>query len=221
MRQKVLLLTRQREMKLYNVTLLIPLMASLTEGFSMLSPRFSSTFDKYLREMDELFERDWPSSLMEKHLKQIEGTVGEDKAMTFYRASPKYSVLHDHDKFEVKIEVPGYKPEEINVGLRAGGRMLTVSGHHKEERDNSSMSSKFQQNFSLDPSILINEIKADLVGSTLLVSAPRKADLLLVNRSIPVNMVASGDEPIPITEHSKVEQKVTEEKKEAAAALKP
>lgn len=204
-------------MKLSNITV-IPLLASMAEGFSLLSPRFSLNFDKYLRDMDELFERDWPSSMMEKHLKEIEGTMGNDRAMTFYRASPKYEVTHNHDKFEVKIDVPGYKPDEIDVGIRGSGRMLSVTGYHKEEKEGSSMSSRFQQNFSLDPTIVLDELKADMVGTTLVVSAPRKAELLIESRKIPVNAIASSDETVPITKHE--EQKETSLKNEETT-LKP
>lgn len=204
-------------MKLSNITV-IPLLASMAEGFSMLSPRFSLNFDKYLRDMDELFERDWPSSMMEKQLKELEGTMGNDRAMTFYRASPKYDVTHNHEKFEVKLDLPGYKPDEIDVGIRGGGRMLSITGQHKEENEGSSMSSRFQQNFSLDPTIVLDELKADMVGTTLVVSAPRKAELLIESRKIPVNAIAASDATVPITKHD--EQKETLPKNDETS-LKP
>ena len=55
----------------------------------MLAPRFADfpqRFGKYLKEFDEIFEPDWPSTMMEKQLEYF-----KDLSMiSFHRASPDY-----------------------------------------------------------------------------------------------------------------------------------
>lgn len=187
----------------------------------MISPRgfFPQTFGKYLHEIDEIFEQDWPSTFMEKQLEEFKGTLTKaeetmgikksDKMKTFVRSSPRYEVIDGADKFEVKVDVPGFKPNEIEVELRAGGRLLTITGNHEEKEETREFSSKFQQNFSMDPSILTDELHADFQDDTLVISAPRKVERLPETRDIPIKMI----------EHSKKSGK--DKKKGDKEKLKP
>lgn len=169
----------------------IPILIAATEGFSMLTPRFADfprRFGKYLKELDEIFEPDWPSAFMEKQLEEF-----KDSSMVFHRASPRYEVTEKPDMFEVTVDVPGFKPEEIEVGLKGGGRILTISGQHDQKTEGRSFSSRFQQNFSLDPSIQTDQMSADMKGSTLVVSAPR-IDRLPESRKIPIQRIEAAPE---------------------------
>lgn len=175
-------------MKVYYV---IPFAIAAAEGFSMITPRFADfprRFGKYLKEFDEIFEPDWPSTFMEKQLEEF-----KDASMIFHRASPRYEVTEKPDQFEVAIEIPGFKPEEIEVGLKGGGRILTISGQHEEKKEEgrSFSSQSFQQNFSLDPSIQIDLMSAEMKGSTLIVSAPR-IDRLPETRTIPIQRLEAA-----------------------------
>ncbi len=169
----------------------IPILIAATEGFSMLTPRFADfprRFGKYLKELDEIFEPDWPSAFMEKQLEEF-----KDSSMVFHRASPRYEVTEKPDMFEVTIDVPGFKPDEIEVGLKGGGRILTISGQHEQKGEGRSFSSRFQQNFLLDPSIQTDQMSADMKGSTLVVSAPR-IDRLPESRKIPIQRIEAAHE---------------------------
>jgi HSP20 family protein len=176
-------------MKVYFI---IPILIAATEGFSMLTPRFADfprRFGKYLKELDEIFEPDWPSAFMEKQLEEFK----DSSSMVFHRASPRYEVIEKPDSFEVKIDVPGFKPEEIEVGLKGGGRILTISGQHEQKEAGRSFSSKFQQNFSLDPSIQTDQMSADMIGTSLIVTAPR-IDRLPESRKIPIQRIEAAPE---------------------------
>mmetsp|Transcript_833 Transcript_833/g.1305 ORF Transcript_833/g.1305 Transcript_833/m.1305 type:complete len:202 (-) Transcript_833:174-779(-) len=177
----------------------IPILFASAEGFSMLTPRFADfprRFGKYLKEFDEIFEPDWPSTFMEKQLEEFKkGTSSASSSMIFHRASPRYEVTEKADKFEVKVEVPGFKAEEIEVGLKGGGRVLTISAMHEEKEGGQKISSQFQQNFSLDPSIQTDHMTADLKGNTLFVAAPR-VDSLPESRKIPIQRIAGSSEEI-------------------------
>lgn len=192
----------------------IPILFTATEGFSMLAPRFADfpqRFGKYLKEFDEIFEPDWPSTMMEKQLEDFK----DSSMISFHRASPRYEVMENPEKFEVSIDVPGFKPEEIKVGLKGGGRILTISGQHEQKDDKRFVSSQFQQNFSLDPSIQTDKMHADLKGSTLVVTAPR-TDRLPESRTIPIQKIEAA------SEHGHEEEKATTAKKEEKEkAVKP
>jgi HSP20 family molecular chaperone IbpA len=194
-------------MKFLSLAIIPSLLCGGIEGFSMLTPRFSDfpqRFGKYLKEFDQMIqEPDWPSSFMEEALEDFKN----DSSMIFHRASPKYEVLEKHDLFSVKIDVPGFKAEEIEVGLKAGGRLLTVSGVHEEKGEGRSISSKFQQNFSLDPSIQIEQMTADLMGETLVVKAPR-IDALPECRNIPIVSMTED----PTVDEQKTTSKLQDEK---------
>ena len=188
---------------------IIPFLFAATEGFSLLTPRFADfprRFGKYLKEFDEIFEPDWPSTFIEKQFEEF-----KDSSMVFHRASPRYEVTEKPDKFEVSIEVQGFKPEEIEVGLKGGGRILTISGRHEVKDEGRSLSSQFQQNFSLDPSIQTDQMSADLQGSTLVVTAPR-IDRLPESRKIPIQRLEGSTENIQEQEEKKEEQNVAKEK---------
>ena len=165
----------------------------------MLSPRgfFPQKFGKYLEEIDEMFEMDWPSTFMEKQLAEFKDMLPSSEksnAMaTFKRASPRYEVTDNYERFEIKLDVPGFKPDEIEVGLKAGGRLLTITGYHEVQEEGRKFQTQFQQNFSLDPSILTEELTADFQGDRLTVSAPRKVERLPESRKIPIKMIGAGE----------------------------
>ena len=188
--------------------ILIPSLFTASTGFSMLDPRhfFPQRFGKYLEEIDEMFEKDSPSTFIEKQLDEfkdnmIPTTTTDMKGgslASFKRASPRYEVIDDSERFEVKVDVPGFTHDEIEVGLRAGGRILTVTGHHEVEEEGRKFQARFQQNFSLDPSILTEELSADFRGEKLVVSAPRKVEHLPESRTIPIKTINGAEEKIGV-----------------------
>ncbi len=199
-------------MKLYAT---IPIILASAEGFSMITPRFADfprRFGKYLKEFDEIFEPDWPSTIMEKQLEEFKKTK-DSSSMIFHRASPRYEVTEQSDKFEVKVDVPGFKAEEIEVGLKGGGRVLTISAMHEEKGEGRQFSSQFQQNFSLDPSIQTDQMTADLKGSTLFVTAPR-VDSLPESRQIPIQRIEGISDEKVVDEKKKAESKIEEKEGE-------
>lgn len=153
---------------------------------------FPNRFGQYLKDVGEIMEKDWPSTFMEDDLEEFARTMRKDTfgMATFHRASPRYEVLDSPDKFEVQIDVPDFTPEEISIDLKAGGRILSVIGSHEEKDEGHMMTSKFQQNFTLDPSIMTNELVADLKDKKLTITAPRMVDRLPESRK--VEMLING-----------------------------
>ena len=52
--------------------------------------------------------------------------------ISIHCAIPRYKVMINPEAFEVSINVSGFKPEEITVGLKGGGRIFIISVHHKQ-----------------------------------------------------------------------------------------
>ena len=154
----------------------------------MISPHFTNfpkRFGSYLKELDEIFEPDWPATFFEKTIEEMKGS-----SETFHAASPRYEVTESKDKFELAMELPGYKMDEVDIQLKAGGRLLSVRGAHETKDKGHKMSSRFQQNFSLDPSIEIEKMTANFNehDHTLHIAAPR-VNRLPENRQIPIHML--------------------------------
>jgi HSP20 family protein len=64
----------------------------------------------------------------------IERFFGDDREGFFpARGLPSVDVAESADTIEVKLDLPGVKPEEVNVEV--SGNVLTVSGERKEEKE--------------------------------------------------------------------------------------
>lgn len=112
--------------------------------------------------------------------------------MGFKQSSPRYEITNDNDKFEVAIDLPGVKMEDIHVALEGDNSVLSISGVREASGESYSFTSKFSQSFSLDPSIDIDKFTANLKDGVLIVSAPK--DMKRLEQSI---------RKIPIIDHSK------------------
>jgi HSP20 family protein len=81
--------------------------------------RLTRPFDRIVDEMEDLFERFWEG-----------GDGGLSRLETYY---PKANLAETDGNFELSVDLPGMKPEEIKVEMRNGN--LVVSGERKEEKE--------------------------------------------------------------------------------------
>jgi HSP20 family protein len=58
---------------------------------------------------------------------------GEDRELAWTEFTPRVNMAETDKQYEITAELPGLKPEEINVDLK--GEMLTISGERKEETE--------------------------------------------------------------------------------------
>jgi HSP20 family protein len=56
-----------------------------------------------------------------------------EESWPFRRVAPALDVAETNGTVEVRLDVPGVEPKEIDILLN--GNMLTVSGHRKEEKE--------------------------------------------------------------------------------------
>lgn len=86
-------------------------------------------------------------------------------------ASPRYELVDNEDKFQLSVDVPGVKMDDINVSLEDG--YLTVSGQRSSGSDESRFTSWFSQTFSLDAAVDVDQFSASLADGVLVVEAPK------------------------------------------------
>lgn len=99
--------------------------------------------------------------------------------------SPRYEITDSDNKFQLAVDVPGVKIENIDVSLEDG--VLTVSGHREATDPNYSFKSRFSQSFSLDPAVDVDKFTADLKNGVLTVAAPKDLKKIEANiRKIPI-----------------------------------
>ena len=80
--------------------------------------RLPATFPRLENEMEDL---------MERYL----GNGGEDWSLT--RFTPSLNVSETENGYDVSVELPGLKPEEVNVEFKDGN--LWISGEKKQETE--------------------------------------------------------------------------------------
>ena len=101
---------------------------------------------------------------------------------------------YEPNSVTMKLEVPGLDSEDINVEMKSGGRVLSVSAD-KEIRDDekqSFSSSHFRQSFTLDPGVETDKLTANLVDGVLTLHAPRH-ETLPPNRKIPITHIYQAE----------------------------
>ena len=134
--------------------------------------------------------------------------------MGFKQSSPRYEILNDDAKFEVAVDLPGVKMDDISVKL--DNSILSISGVREASGESYRFTSKFSQSFSLDPSVDIESFTANLKDGVLVVSAAKDLKRLEQNiRNIPITEVPAieeSKEKVTESEEKKVpiEMKVTE-----------
>lgn len=126
--------------------------------------RFTSLFDQMDREMRDLMHGVW-------------GTDGGELAtMNFV---PSVDFVEKENEFEVTVDLPGLKPEEVNVELK--GEALWITGERKEEKEEKDKTyhriersyGEFRRVLALPSAVKEDEIEAKFVDGVLKVSVPK------------------------------------------------
>lgn len=131
--------------------------------------------------------------------------------------SPRFKVVDDETKFQLSIDVPGVKTEDIDISLEDGylsvrAQRVVAGG---DESSKTRYSSKFSQSFSLDPAVDVEKFTATLDHGVLVVTAPKDLKKIEENiRKIPISSVESSSSPsvaAPAATESSFDEAVTKE----------
>ena len=131
---------------------------------------------------------------------------------SFSSSAPRYDLVDDEYKFEVSIDVPGVKREDIDISLEDG--YLSIRG------ERFSPDVKFSQAYSLDESVVVDKITASLDSGVLVVTAPKDVKKSDENvRRIPINTMESSPTTVPQVEAPPAPAKSLNEKQTDATVV--
>ena len=125
-------------MKCYYSLAALALVPTMASGFGL--TRFRRPMVVY-SPVESLIQE--TEALMNRQFGQLQNDFG--------RFSPKYEITNTDEKFELAVDVPGVKAQDVNITLENDGQVLAISGERQDKGDNYAYSSKFYQSFSLDP----------------------------------------------------------------------
>lgn len=127
--------------------------------------------------------------------------------MGIQTSSPRYEITNDETKFQVAVDVPGVKMEDIHVALEHDSSLLSITGIREASGESYKFTSKFAQSFALGPSVDTEQLSANLKDGVLIVSAPKDMKRLEQSvRKIPI--LESKDETPAVEEPKEQEIKV-------------
>ena len=115
----------------------------------------------------------------------------------------------DDGKFETKLDVSGFKPEEIKIQLH--GKELIVSGKRTLEDGRANRSRGFSHRVLLPEDVVVSSVRSRLSKEGLLmVEASRDPALLPRERAVDVLLETneSEDEPKPSTRDEPADTKL-------------
>merc|ERR1712224_759852 len=113
-----------------------------------------------------------------------------------YYSTHRYELVDNNEKFELTVDVPGVKEEDIEIKLEEN--LLTIRGQRTASSESSRFSSKFSKAFSLDQTVDVDKFTATLKNGVLTVSAPKDLGKLEENvRRIPVTAAAADEAALP------------------------
>lgn len=131
-------------------------------SFLPATDRFSGMFGQMEKEMQDLMEGFWG------------GNGGKLGTMEFV---PNVDLVEKESEFEVTVDLPGLKPEEVTVEFKGGS--LWISGERKEEKEDKAYHrverryGQFRRVLPLPSAVKEGEIEAKFTDGVLKVSVPK------------------------------------------------
>mmetsp|Transcript_7345 Transcript_7345/g.15000 ORF Transcript_7345/g.15000 Transcript_7345/m.15000 type:complete len:222 (+) Transcript_7345:47-712(+) len=105
----------------------------------------------------------------------------------FAHVSPRYEIVDNEQKFQVSIDVPGVKMEDIHVSLEDNAVLQIKGSRAVGDGESYSYTSQFSQSFSVDPTVDVEKFSASLNSGVLVISAPKDLKKIEENiRKIPI-----------------------------------
>ena len=128
----------------------------------------------------ELF--DWRGQDNGRYLSPLRPTDNTDETFAQNGWAPAVDIQEEDERYLVRADVPGVKPEEIDITLDSG--VLTIQGSRKpysDENDNGlhrveRVSGRFSRRFRLPRTTDASTVTAKYSNGVLDVSIPKQAD---------------------------------------------
>ncbi|KAL1517570.1 hypothetical protein ABEB36_001315 [Hypothenemus hampei] len=112
-----------------------------------------------------------------------------------YPEAEKTTVAQLKDKFQVELDVDGFKPEELKVKTLTDQNAIEVEGRHEErEDDHGFISRQFVRKFVLPKGHDLKGVVSSLSeDGVLTITAPRKPQEIAQDKTIPVEHITEGN----------------------------
>jgi HSP20 family protein len=100
---------------------------------------------------------------------------------------PVYEIDESNHKYKIKVDLPGVKPEDVNIELDSeNGKLVHISGGRKFEKDGIVTESRFEKAFSLRESVDADHLTAHLEHGVLVLEAPMLEEVKPKTRTIAI-----------------------------------
>lgn len=151
-----------------------------------------------------------PMRMLENHLRLTEEmfqvfatpTATRLKNPAEFSEEQTESVIQDQEKFQIKLDVQNFKPEEITVKTIDNNFIQIEAKHEENEENKSFLSRQLIRRFLLPENHEMKDVVSNLSSDGILtITAPRKAEALEQERIIPITHVG----PEKNTEDKKTE----------------
>jgi HSP20 family protein len=104
--------------------------------------------------------------------------------------SPGYEIHEVDGQYQICVDVPGVKAEDMKVNVEHEGKVLHISGGRKVVKDGSTSEMKFEKRFTIGKNIDIDKMTANLSHGVLKLTAPVKQE-----EAKPVHTIAITEGP--------------------------
>ena len=103
----------------------------------------------------------------------IPPTLSRFKDDIVHHSSPRYEVAETDRQLRIAVDVPGMKPDDVNIELENDGHVLHLSGSRKVETDKYDEEYHFDKRFKLVRILDTSKITAHLSDGVLVLTAPK------------------------------------------------
>ena len=126
----------------------------------------------------------WPN--LYEPLRQV-----RDKVADWF--APRSDASAGEDSYEINIELPGVKAEDVDISLHDNSLVVRGEKHsHREQSGRNFFFSEreygsFQRTFRLPPDVDANQINASFDAGVLTIRVPRTTKTVAGGKKIPIN----------------------------------
>jgi HSP20 family protein len=160
---------------------------------------FSRDVGQVMREFDQLFDSmaayeplAMQQRLMSTPSYSLPGTF-DVSSLALGMPKQTYEIAQDEKLVQIKVNLPGIDPSDINLQVDEDNRLVKISGTSNHEDRGVSVHSSFERSFSLAPDVDTSNISAQMENGVLLISAPKKEGPKDSVRRISINTVSKDE----------------------------
>jgi len=126
-------------------------------------------------------------------LRQQQEWLGRAFGVDVSNGSPRYDINDTDESFQVAMDVPGVKQSDIDINLEEN--VLTISGEREIGIGEVTRKANFSKSFTLDSTVEVDKITAQLNNGVLIVTAPKNIPVPEVKK-IPVMQVEDKEDDV-------------------------